>query len=156
MIGKILIITAAIYGAIQLFFTTDKYARLILVTQIISIALTFINLPGLKSIGFTLFSICLFSAMVYTIFRTQSGKKKLLMYLIIVPVLISFVFRVMHWPGVYILSMMMILPITSFLVLLFSSIRSKNEIGFLAIIVGEAIIQLAHIVSSWIFAPDIN
>lgn len=152
MIYKIIIGLAGIFGIFELFKIKDRLSLAILLGQtigILSLMLSPLNPNGVLSIiGSTLFTL---SALVsiYYIFKIVSPSSK--RGLITIPVSISLIFEFNHWPGGGEIALAMIIPITSYLVLVITRIKDiKNEVGFLTILTASALVDFSIFVRSWI------
>lgn len=150
MIAQIAISIAALFGVFQIFRDILILSRGIIFFQLIAIVLTFIQVPVIKTIGFYTFGALLFMVLIYLIIQKLDVLAKTLMLFITAPVLICFIFKMNHWPHVFELSLMMIVPIILYLILIARKFNVKNEIGFLTIITTQAAIEFSANVLYWL------
>ena len=148
MIHFLIIGVAGLFGLSQFPRMTDKFARIILGGQIVSIALVFIRHEVTATVGFVLFALTLFGAIIYAFANKEIDSKK--RWLIAIPALFVFVlyiFRFQHYPGANFLAMLMFIPLVICIYIMLKE-RSKfqNELGFLTIIGAEALLA----VLSWV------
>lgn len=143
MIFYVLIVLAAIFGISQLFQTINGFAKLIIWGQIIAIALSLLPFPSIELTGHVLFILLLMVAMFYGILNQEFPEfKRFFIIGIAFSVFITDIFIINKLPGAKILSGCLLFPILSFLFILFFKLKQyKNEIGFLTIIVTDALIK---------------
>jgi len=149
MMSQIVISIAALFGLFQIFRITDAFSKTIILAQVLAIAIALFPSHIAKTIGFSLFGITILTSAVYVLTRKIEARTKRLMLLITIPVFISFVFKINHWPYAYELSLLMLVPIVAYLVLITRKTSVKNEIGFLTIIVTEALLHFSVIIAYW-------
>lgn len=89
-------------------------------------------------------------ALIYTFAQKFEAITKTLMLFVTAPVFLSFIFKINNWPYSYELSLIMIVPMVSYLILVARKSNLKNEIGFLTIIAIEAGIEFSMIVAHWL------
>ncbi|MBL1280438.1 MAG: hypothetical protein COA33_009210 [Fluviicola sp.] len=150
MMSQIVISLAALFGLFQLFRITDVFSKAIILAQALAVVIALFPFAIAKTIGFSLFGIMILTSAVYVLTRKIELTAKGLMLLITIPVFLSFVFKINHWPYAYEFSLLMLVPIIAYLILITRKISIKNEIGFLTIIATEALLELSVIVSYWL------
>lgn len=150
MMSQIVISLAALFGLFQLFRITDVFAKVIILTQVLAVAITWFPFSIIKTIGFYLFGLMILTAAIYVLTRKMKAITKGLMFLITVPVFLSFIFKIQHWPYAYELSLFMIVPIVAYIILISRKTGIKNEIGFLTIIATEALLHFSVIIAYWL------
>ena len=139
---KVLIGILTIFGLIQLFQTTNIFARTILSGQIIAILLTLFPMKTIASIGLLLF---IFSLILVIIYSLTIRKKAIWQTLIIIPavfVLVIHLFELQNYSSIGLLRFSMIIPIITYIPILINNRNYKNEIGFITIIVIDAAMEL--------------
>jgi hypothetical protein len=139
----IIIGLAALIGLFRLFRTTDNFARIILIGQILAIGFTLLAVGTVTAIGLQLFMLTLVLTIIYGL--TKNHFHPLKRILIVVPailVLVIYFFQLQRYPGAGLLGLTMALPIIAYLILLTTDVNNyKNEIGFLTIIAAAAAIE---------------
>jgi len=139
MIFNTLMILSGIFGLYQLTRITNNFARIILAGQIIAIGLTFIPIPSVRSTGFVLFLLLALAAIIYGL-----TNKKSLTLIITAPIFLALLFESNNWPFTGLLAWIMVLPIVAYVFIILKDLkRYKNELGFLTILVANAIIKLS-------------
>lgn len=150
MIYQIIISLAALFGLIQLNRMSNSFAKVIVIAQGLAILISLITTTLTKTIGFYLFGLMLLVSIFYVLIEKKEFTQKVLMLLIAIPVFISFVFKIFHWPFASVFSLMMLIPIISYLILITRKVNIKNEIGFLTIILTEAVIGFSFAILFWL------
>jgi hypothetical protein len=144
-----IMIPAALLGIYGLFISTDYYARLITVLMLISVVMTFLPVPAVKTGGFALYAIALVLAVVYALLkRGFSNAKRALILAMIIPAFTAIIFQLNGWPGVSLLYGFSIITILSFAAICLRQRDYRNELGFLVIIAADALIH-AVIFFNW-------
>jgi hypothetical protein len=149
LIAKIIISLAGLFSIFQLFRGINNFAKSITIAFITSIALSWLPYSIFKTIGFFLFGLALLTSIVYAAKENKSLSKRALMLLIIIPVFIRLPFMIMNWPFAFQLSLAMLIPILAYLVLIIKTYNVKHEIGFLTIIVTDAVFGFSRILLYW-------
>lgn len=150
MIAKIIISLAGLFGLFHLLRGINNFAKSITIALITAIALSWLPFPIFKTIGFYLFGLTLLVAIVYATKENKSLSKRALMLLIIIPVFIHLSFMIMNWPFAFQLSLAMLIPILAYLVLIIKPHNVKHEIGFLTIILVDAVLGFSRILLYWL------
>ena len=141
-IGK-LIISLAVFTGILLFKKTNpKFLKIILLGYILSFISSFFdeNLP--INISFLSFGILTFIFIANSIYS-----KKWLSIIISLSMLISFIFKVQHWPYALEIQMMMIVPIIAYVLIIKNYNEHKDQISILTILVAYAISEIIRFVN---------
>lgn len=136
MIYKIIFGLGVIFGIYQLFRTVDLFSLVILGSQIIGIASTFITTQPFKMMGSWVFLLSLVLAIVYALTKTDSktSKRILIGFAAGLVLFIHFV-PFYHRNDLRILGLGMVIPSVAYIIFLAKDYKSyKNELGFLTII----------------------
>jgi hypothetical protein len=81
---------AALFAVYGLRISKDYYARFIILLIIMSVGLTFLPYPGVKSIGLVVYEVCLVLTIVYALLKSGlSNKKRTLLLLAALPVFLA-------------------------------------------------------------------
>lgn len=148
---KIIIILAAIFGFYQLIFVADKNSKLILFSQIISVALILLPFEKLQQIGILLFSTSALFTLIYSIFNpTFSNQKKIYVNIIVLPVLLLNLFILFKLPYATYFSFAMVLPLVCFTIIITTRFNTYTyQIGFLTIFTADALAKFLIAIKYW-------
>jgi hypothetical protein len=144
MLFQIIMAVAALVAIYGLRTSQDYYARFILLMMLLSVMLTFIQVPEVKTVGLAVYTVCLVLTTVYALLKAGLGtKKRSLLLTMAIPVFLAMIFQLNHWPYVNILYGITSLSLVAFLVICFSGINNyKNELGIISIIAADALIHV--------------
>jgi len=152
MTYKTIIALAGLFGLFQLFKTTNNFARLILLGQIIAIAFTFVPNDTITIAGLILFMVTQLAVIIYGLaVKDLTTKKRLTIIVMAAFVLVANFFMLQHYKYANEIGSSMLIPIGAYLLaLVFNFKNYKNEIGFLTIIAVDAVIKLMEYVRTMI------
>jgi uncharacterized membrane protein len=149
MIFKTLIALAGTFGLTQLLRKINSFAKTIIVIQLIAILLTFIPSSPFVLIGWIVFIIAIFLAIIYSFKNDKSGKR-LIINLICLPVFFANLFTLQHWPFASVFSLSCMICLIAFISKpLTQSKKYKAEIGFLTIIVIDGLVRFSMAVKGF-------
>jgi len=148
-IAQTTISLAAVFGIFQLFRIRNRAAFLITLFQIISIAISILTGPPVEKYGFYLFDTLILVATIYIISQSIMLRLKIQLLLISVPVFLSMSFKLFQWPYSYEWSILMFIPVLTYITVLFQRKEMKHELGIVTIITTEAAIELLSVFANW-------
>lgn len=131
---------AGVFGLFQAGRLNHRLLRVIVVIQVVGIVLSFVG-PGN---GIVLFYLGALLMALYGFLSSElSTEKKIVISLLAVPVFIQGVFAFNHWPFVFFLKWLQVVPILVFLIKVLPRHKAyKKEIGPLLILATDALIQV--------------
>ena len=140
--AKVLMAIVGLLGLYSLFTVREYFARVILAVMVLAIGLTFLGDRAIES-GFWLYCVSLVLVMVYALLKRGLGtNKRILILLMAVPVFLTKLFMINHWPYVSTLALCCIITLVCFIACIAKVRNYKNEVGFLTIIAADAIVNL--------------
>lgn len=138
---KIILIINLLIGFFLVHPSDNRFTKSILSLLILANVLFLINFTTAQITGLTIYLFALVLIMIYGM-KTKdmlTGKR----WLIVLSAFFVFtkhIFAIQHWPGGTLLNLLMILPIAFYCFLLLGNGKmSKNELGFMTMITGDAI-----------------
>lgn len=131
---------AGIFGLYRAGIMKHRVLRYILVLQVVSIVLSFVN-PGYSIM---LFYLCALLMLLYCLFAQGSPmRKKAVITLIVLPVVIQGLFAINDWPNMVAVKALQVVPLLVFLLSVLPRRKEyENELGSLVIISTDALIQV--------------
>lgn len=139
---RLIVIFAALFSLIYIFKVKNKFAKIINGVSAVAIGVSLIPIPEISIDGFYILFACHIAAIIYVFSYDEfSNQKKILITVIavfsILPSVLFFTpFSTEIWIGV-----LSIIPLIAFGYLLKNDVQSyKNEIGFLVIMVANALV----------------
>ena len=144
MLFQVLMAVAGLFALFSLGFSKDYYARFIVLLMCVSVTLTLLSIPTLKTVGLVLYSVSLVLTIVYALLKSEfSARKRSLLLLLAIPVVIALMFQLNQWPAVNIMYGLTGLSLISALFIFIGGIGAyKSELGILAIIIADALIHV--------------
>ncbi len=134
MIFKILLTIAVIIGLTWTIKTADKRSIFITGGLALGIIFVFLPLPYLKTTGLTIFLIFALIAFIYGLNHKGKTFERFIICAISLPIFMYWSFALLHFPGVRIIKLFMIIPIICFIIALTKKHKLKSELGFLLIL----------------------
>lgn len=139
---RIIVVLAALFGLIYIFKVKNRFARIITGAGVISIGISLIPIPAIAIDGFYIFFAFHVGAIIYALSYDEfSNEKKIVLSTVAVfsalPATLYFTpYAAQVWVG-----LLSIIPIFVFGYGLKNKVQDyKNEIGFLIIMVGNALV----------------
>ena len=144
MLFSIIIAAAGLFGLYSLSLTRDYYARFIVMLMVVSIVLTLLPVPNIKTIGFVVYLVSLVLTMVYALLKTGTGNaRRFTMLVMALPPFLALLFQLNQWPYVKLLYGTCLLSLLAFVYILFAKRKAyQNELGMLTIIAADALIHV--------------
>jgi len=151
-LGKIIISIAVFAGILLLKRTKPNLLQLLLVGFVLSFISSFFDGNMFFDFSFLTFGILNLIYFIYSIYN-----KRWLPALISVFVLVSFIFKIQHWPYMFEIQTSMVIPIILFVVAIVNIKGYKNEISILGIIAAYALSEVIRFINYIIVVnPQIN
>ncbi len=144
---RIIIILAGAFAVLQIFKIKDRFAQVIHGLYALSFGLSFVNSAAVRLDSFYLFGITHVVVIIYLIHNSEfKQQKKLLIGAMAIIQLLSTLFILAQWPHVPVVICFGIVTIAAFIYALTKDIVSyKNEIGFMVVLVADALVKLITI-----------
>lgn len=146
-LGRTIIAIAIFFGIIFFNKTESKFLKIVLIGFILSFLSSFIDIPLSNEISMLSFGILVLVFLMYSLYY-----KSWLPASISIFALVSFIFKVQHWPYGSEIQLSMTIPIILYLIALIRFKKYKNQISIITIIVSYEISEfigfINHIISS--------
>lgn len=140
-LGKI-VIAIAVFIGINLFNKTEpKFLKILLIGLILSFLASFLDVPLAYEFSMLSFAILVLGFFIYSLYY-----KNWLPASISIFALVSFIFKVQHWPYGSEIQLAMIIPIILFIITLFNFKKFKNQISILIIIASYEISEVIRFI----------
>jgi len=146
MIPQIIISAAAIFGLLYSIRTKDTLAIIISAGLSVGIAIALLSALIYRPVGFYIYMLFVLVAAIYALVKDGLVlRQRIFLLLICASVFTYWLFSINHWHGN--LWLLMIVPVITFIWWLVCKVKIKNELGFVVIMVADA---LAVIFEYWI------
>lgn len=147
MVFLVLILLAGVFALISIFRVKDTFARIINGTFVVAIGVSFVTIKEIAIDGYYLFLIGCVLVILYAFSDSSfSNQKKGIIIAMGAAQLVGMVFYLGSFPHTDIAYLAGIVTIICFSVVVSRNIRNySNEIGFLAVLMADAIIKVSMI-----------
>ena len=145
-----IILISGVFALLQIFKIKDRFAQAIHGLFVVSIGLSFVEVPAVRMDAFYLFGMTTIAVIVYAIHNSEFElKKRIIIATMGFIQLVGTVFILSQWPYIPFVSMLGLITIGSFIYILTKELQSyKTEIGFLVVLVGDATVKILVVVTS--------
>lgn len=137
---EIIILTLGVIASIgYLIKTRNTFSAIIIAIQVLSLGLALFDNP---TFGYYMFGFAIILSMLYpVVYKEANTLNRQLIWIFLFPILIVFVFGVLHLPGYSYGRLAMLIPLTVFIYALMNKNKFKYEIGFMILFVADALIK---------------
>lgn len=140
----IIILISGVFALLQIFKIKDRFSQAIHGLFVVSIALSFVEMPAVRMDGFYLFGMTLVGVVIYALHNTEFHlKKRILLSAMAIIQLVGIVFILSLWPYTVLALSLSLVSVGLFIYAVVKDSKSyKNEIGFMVVMLADAIVKL--------------
>lgn len=143
MIYWIIILSSAGFSISQLYKIKNKLALGITIVQIIAILFSLagnFGLPYFVDIAWVIYVMSLFAVLFFSFYSDLTSIKKNIIILMTIPILITNIFQILHFPGAGWLGISCVISLGIYFWMISNRKDFADELGFLTMMAADALI----------------